>query len=121
MKIIGLRYSNIMEENDYKKFNSFQNNPFLRKWNFWSYIDARDVAQACLLSVKSNLRGAHNFIISADDTVMNENNKSLLDKVFPKIKIKGKIGKNTTLLSNKKAKKILKFKPKFSWKNIVNG
>ena len=118
MKIFGLRYSNIMEEHDYKQFKSFQNDPFLRKWNFWGYIDARDVAQACLLAMESKLKGAENFIIAADDTVMEEDNKSLLDKVFPNIQIKGEIGKNKTLLSNEKAKKILGFKPEYSWKNI---
>ena len=118
MKIFGLRYSNIMEEKDYKQFQSFQKDPFLRKWNFWGYIDARDVAQACLLAMESKLKGAENFIIAADDTVMEEDNKSLLDKVFPNIKIKGEIGKNKTLLSNDKAKKILGFKPEYSWKNI---
>ena len=118
MKIFGLRYSNIMEEHDYKQFKSFQNDPFLRKWNFWGYIDARDVAQACLLAMERNLKGADNFIIAADDTVMEEDNKLLLDKVFPNIQIKGEIGKNKTLLSNEKAKKILGFKPEYSWKNI---
>ena len=39
-------------------------------------------------------------------------------KVFPNIQIKGEIGKNKTLLSNDKAKKILGFKPEYSWKNI---
>ena len=119
MKIFGLRYSNIMEEHDYKQFKSFQNNPFLRKWNFWGYIDARDVAQACLLAMESKLKGADHFIIAADDTVMEEDNKSLLDKVFPKINIKGDIGKNKTLLSNEKAKNILGFKPEYSWKNYI--
>jgi len=118
MKIFGLRYSNIMEEHDYKQFNSFQNDPFLRKWNFWGYVDARDVAQACLLAMESKLKGADNFIIAADDTVMNEDNKSLLDKVFPNINIKGDIGQNRTLLSNEKAKRVLGFKPKYSWKNL---
>ena len=118
MKIFGLRYSNIMEEHDYKQFNSFQNDPYLRKWNFWGYVDARDVAQACLLAMESKLKGADNFIIAADDTVMNEDNKSLLDKVFPNINIKGDIGQNRTLLSNEKAKRVLGFKPKYSWKNL---
>ena len=101
-----------------KQFQTFQKDPLLRKWNFWGYIDARDVAQACLLAMESKLKGAENFIIAADDTVMEEDNKSLLDKVFPNIQIKGEIGKNKTLLSNDKAKKILGFKPEYSWKNI---
>ena len=117
MKIIGLRYSNIMEEHDYKQFKSFQNDPYLRKWNLWGYIDSRDVAQACLLAMKSKLKGADNFIIAADDTVMNEDNKSLLDKVFPNINIQEDIGKNKTLLKNEKAKKVLGFNPEYSWKS----
>ena len=64
------------------------------------------------------LKGADNFIISADDTVMNEDNKKLLDTVFPNINIKGEIGKNKTLLNNEKAKKILGFKPEYSWRKI---
>ena len=49
---------------------------------------------------------------------MNEDNKSLLDKVFPNINIKADIGQNRTLLSNEKAKRVLGFKPKYSWKNL---
>lgn len=119
MKIFGLRYSNIMEEEDYKNFQDFQNDPFIRKWNFWGYIDARDVAQACLLALESDLKGADNFIIAANDTVMKEDNKILLDKVFPNINIKGDISKNITLLSIAKAKKILGFLPKHSWKDFI--
>ena len=59
--------------------------------------------------MESKLKGADHFIIAADDTVMKEDNKSLLDKVFPKINIKGDIGKNKTLLNNEKAKSILGF------------
>ena len=51
--------------------------------------------------------------------IRDRNNKSLLEKVFPKINIKGDIGKNKTLLSNEKAKNILGFKPEYSWKNYI--
>jgi len=119
MKIFGLRYSNIMEEKDYESFKDFQEDPYIRKWNFWGYIDARDVGQACLLALESDLKGADNFIIAADDTVMNKTNKELLDVVFPNIKIKGEIGDHQTLLNNSKAKKILGFQPQYSWRNIV--
>ena len=119
MKIFGLRYSNIMEEKDYESFRDFQEDPYIRKWNFWGYIDARDVGQACLLALESDLKGADNFIIAADDTVMNKTNKELLDTVFPNIKIKGELGDHQTLLNNSKAKKILGFQPQYSWRNLV--
>ena len=119
MKIIGLRYSNIMEENDYESFRDFQEDPYVRKWNFWGYIDSRDVGQACLLSLQSDLKGADNFIIAANDTVMEKSNTELLNEVFPNINMKKEVGTNDTLLSIEKAKKILGFNPEYTWKNCV--
>jgi nucleoside-diphosphate-sugar epimerase len=46
LKMIGLRFSNVMEPADYARFPSFDADPALRRWNLWGYIDARDGAQA---------------------------------------------------------------------------
>ena len=103
-----------------KCLTTFKNDPYQRKWNFWGYIDARDVGQACLLALESKLkRVLINFIIAAEDTCMNKGNKELLETVFPNIKIKGDIEEHKTLLNIDKAKKILGFKPEYSWRNIV--
>lgn len=119
MKIFGLRYSNIMEEKDYNHFKSFQKDPLKRKWNLWSYIDSRDVGLACRLALESNQKGAQNFIITANDTVMFTSNKELLDSVFPGVIVKKKYSKHETLLNNKKAKNILGFEPQYSWRKLV--
>lgn len=118
MKIFGLRYSNIMEENDYKNFETFQKDPLKRKWNLWSYIDSRDVGLACRLAFESKQKGAQNFIIAANDTVMVTSNKELLDSVFPGVIVKKKYSKHETLLSNQKAKNILGFEPQYSWRKL---
>ena len=118
MKIFGLRYSNIMEENDYKNFETFQKDPLKRKWNLWSYIDSRDVGLACRLAFESKQKGAQNFIITANDTVMVTSNKELLDSVFPGVIVKKQYSKHETLLSNQKAKNILGFEPQYSWRKL---
>ena len=46
LKMIGLRFSNVMEPADYARFPAFDADALLRKWNLWGYIDARDGAQA---------------------------------------------------------------------------
>ena len=46
LKMIGLRFSNVMDPGDYDAFPSYDADPKLRKWNLWGYIDARDGAQA---------------------------------------------------------------------------
>src|ERR1700758_5029291 len=70
LKIIGLRFSNIMEPADYEKFPSFDRDAKIRKWNLWAYIDARDAAQAIRKSIEANIKGAEVFIIANADSVM---------------------------------------------------
>jgi nucleoside-diphosphate-sugar epimerase len=116
MKIIGLRFSNIMEPHDYSRFLGFQDDAQKRKWNFWSYVDARDVAQAVRLSLESNIKGAEVFIIANADTVMERDNESLLKEVFPTVPHKRSFGPHETLLAIEKARKMLGYEPKYSWR-----
>src|SRR5258705_9429082 len=83
LKIIGLRFSNIMEPHDYARFPGFQDDARKRKWNCWGYIDARDAAQAIRLSLESSIKGADVFIIANADTVMERDNQSLLARRNP--------------------------------------
>ena len=52
LKMIGLRFSNVMDPDDYAAFPGFDADPQLRKWNLWGYIDARDGAQAVRLALE---------------------------------------------------------------------
>ena len=58
LKIIGLRFSNVMEPQDYARFPGFDNDPRSRHCNLWTYIDARDAAQAIRLALEAKLNGA---------------------------------------------------------------
>jgi nucleoside-diphosphate-sugar epimerase len=115
-KIIGLRFSNIMEPHDYSRVPGFQDDAQKRKWNFWSYVDARDAAQAVRLSLESNIKGTEVFIIANADTVMERDNNSLLKEVFPSVPHKRSFGSHETLLAIDKARKILGYEPKYSWR-----
>lgn len=48
---VGLRLSNVHVEADYAFVPGYQDDPHLRKWNLWGYVDARDAAQACRLAL----------------------------------------------------------------------
>ncbi len=114
---VGLRFSNIMEPHDYERFASFASDPNLRKWNLWGYVDARDVAQSCRLGLKADVKGAEAFIIAAADTVMNRPSRELLAEVFPGVPLHGEIEEFETLLSIRKARKLLGYNPQYSWRN----
>jgi nucleoside-diphosphate-sugar epimerase len=117
LKIVGLRFSNVMDPEDYKAFPGFDADPKLRKWNLWGYIDARDGAQAVRRSLEAEFKGFEAFIIANADTVMSRSNASLLAEVFPGVPQKGQISNNGTLLSIDKAKRLLGYVPQYSWRN----
>ncbi|HVW93431.1 MAG TPA: NAD(P)-dependent oxidoreductase, partial [Devosia sp.] len=83
LKIAGLRFSNVMDPEDYQRFPGFDADPRLRKWNLWGYIDARDGAQAVRRAIEADFKGFEAFIIANADTVMSRSNASLLAEVFP--------------------------------------
>jgi nucleoside-diphosphate-sugar epimerase len=115
---VGLRFSNIMEPQDYERFPSFWQDARLRKWNLWSYVDARDVAQSCRLGLEANLTGAEVFIIAAADTVMNRPNAALMAEVFPDVPLRAGTGDFETLLSIDRARARLGYAPAYSWRTL---
>jgi nucleoside-diphosphate-sugar epimerase len=117
MKIIGLRFSNVMELHDYAAFANFEKDAHGRKWNLWSYIDARDAAQAIRRALEAPLKGADVFIIANSDTVMSRPTSELLAEVFPNVPLKKQLGPNETLLSIEKARRLLGYEPQHSWRD----
>jgi len=118
-KMIGLRFSNVMEPSDYARFPSFDSDPHLRKWNLWAYIDSRDAAQAVRKALETPAKGFDVFIIANADTVMRRPNMELLKVCFPEVPIKKKFEPNETLLSIDKAQRLLGYEPLHSWRNEI--
>ena len=121
MKIIGLRFSNVMLPADYQRFPSFEDDPASRKWNLWAYIDARDASQAVRKAMEADLTGADIFIIANADTVMTRPVADLVAEFYPGVPWKHEVGPHDTLLSIDKARRVLGYEPEFSWRSEVAG
>lgn len=120
LKIIGLRFSNVMEPQDYAAFPAFDADPSLRKWNLWSYIDARDGAQAVRLALEYPNLGFEVFIIANADTVMaTRTSESLAAEVYPGVPVLHELGEHETLLSIDKAGRLLGYRPRHSWRDEI--
>ncbi len=117
LKMIGLRFSNVTEPADYDAFPSFDRDPALRKWNLWSYIDARDGAQAVRRALEHKATGMDVFIVANADTVMSRPNDELIAAVFPDVPRKRPVGAHETLLSIDKARRVLGYEPRHSWRD----
>jgi UDP-glucose 4-epimerase len=117
LKIIALRFSNVMDPEDYARFPEFEADAMLRKWNLWGYVDGRDGAQAVLKALELPTTGFDRFIIAAADTVMTTPNAALVAAVFPGVPVRGDLGVNRTLLSIDKARRLLGYDPQHSWRD----
>jgi nucleoside-diphosphate-sugar epimerase len=119
MKIIGLRFSNVMLTSDYAEFPEFDHEPARRKWNLWSYIDARDGAQAVRKALEAPLTGAEVFIIASPDTVMSRPITELVAEFFPGVPWHREIGPHDAAFSIDKARRLLGYDPQYSWRSEV--
>ena len=118
LKMIGLRFSNVMEPADYARFPAFNDDPASRKWNLWGYIDARDGAQAVRLALESDLTGTEIFVIANADTVMSRPNAALVREFYPDVEVRGDLGEHKTLLSIEKARRLLGYQPAYGWRDV---
>lgn len=116
-KIVGLRFSNVMEPADYAAFPSFEDDPMTRKWNAWGYIDARDGAQAVRKALEADLTGYDVFIIANADTCMTTPSADLVAAVFPGVPLRRPVTGTETLLSIDKARRVLGYEPTHSWRD----
>lgn len=116
LSISALRFSNVMNPEDYAAFPAFDEDASLRKWNLWGYIDARDGAQAIERALTVGKPGFEQYIIAAADTVMSRPNAELVPEVFPDVPLRGDLGVNDTLFSIEKARRELGYDPQHSWR-----
>jgi nucleoside-diphosphate-sugar epimerase len=120
LKMIGLRFSNVMEPEDYSRFPSFDADASLRSWNLWGYIDARDGAQAVRLALDYDFTGTEVFIIANADTVMTRPSADLAGEVFPGVPVTRVLHGNETMLSIEKARRVLGYEPVHNWRDSAD-
>ena len=83
----------------------------------------RDLAEAIyLLVINENINGFYCHSICSDDiTTSGKNSKELVDFIFPGIEWKGDNSYLSepfkTILNNESIKRLINWKPKYSWKN----
>jgi nucleoside-diphosphate-sugar epimerase len=117
--VLGLRFSNIMEREDYAAFPAFWEDPQRRRWNLWSYVDESHVAQSCRLALEADVAGAEAFVIAAADTVMRQPSRELMAEAFPGVPLRGALDEHGTLLAIDKARQMLGYEPAFTWRELL--
>jgi nucleoside-diphosphate-sugar epimerase len=117
---IGLRFSNIMEPTDYEAFPSFWDDPLIRKWNLWGYVDVRDVTKSVRLALDASTNGSEIAIVAAADTVMTRPSAELMAEVYPGVPLRRNVEGRETLLAIDRARALLGYEPDHSWQESVS-
>jgi nucleoside-diphosphate-sugar epimerase len=120
LAMVGLRFSNVMDPDDYARFPAFDADPRSRSWNLWGYIDGRDGAQAVRRALEycaAGHTGVEVFVIANADTVMSRPSAELAAEVFPDVPVTRPLGEHETLLSIDKARRVLGYAPEHSWRD----
>lgn len=118
--IYALRIGNVIEPHEYELFPKWFADPGFRKRIAWSYIDARDLGQMTALAIEKDGLGFQIFNAANDDTSSDLPTRELLERFYPGVPLKHDLGEFETLLSNRKARDVLGFRPQHSWRQYVN-
>jgi nucleoside-diphosphate-sugar epimerase len=85
--------------------------------NLWSYIDTRDVAQACRLALEAEITGHEAMFIAAPNTFMKTPTRDLLRECFSETVISPELTGHSSLLSSAKAERMLGFAAEHTWES----
>lgn len=118
---VGLRFAYVMGDE-----NAYQHLAYIRDRDdaykiaaLWAYVDARDTAQICRLSLEADIQGAEVFNVGAAETMMKIPTRELLAKTFPDAEIRGNLGEFETIFSIEKARRMLGYAPKYTWHQYI--
>lgn len=117
--IVGLRLSNVMVRADYAGFAAFQDDPHLRRWNLWGYVDESHVAEGVRRALEAGISGAHVVNLAAPDTVMERPSRELMAEVFPGVEVDAAIAGRDSLIDISRARELLGYDPQFSWRSVA--
>jgi nucleoside-diphosphate-sugar epimerase len=117
LSMIGLRFSNVMRVADYARFPAFTEAE--RRFNLWSYIDARDGAQAVEKALAYDVPGMEVFVIASPDIVLDGDVNELIVERFGDVPRKRELGAQESPLGIDKARRLLGYDPQHSWRQEV--
>lgn len=120
--IYGLRINNVIEPQEYtENFPAFIENPALRRRNIFAYIDARDLGHMVDCCLKTDGLGNEVFNVSNDDMSVGITSHEVIKRFYQGVEVRGEMGPNETFFSNKKAKELVGFRPKHSWRDVLEA
>lgn len=114
--VVSLRFPGINFDPTFSTVQERMNNPQARMSGFWSYVDARDAAEACLLALAFDRPGHHIFNVAARTSSMREPTDELLRQFLQTVKKRRpELDGNWSGVDSGKAERELGFRAQHVW------
>ena len=118
--IYGLRINNVIEPHEYAaKFPAFIEDPALRRRNIFAYIDARDLGHMVECCLRTDGLGYEVFNVSNDDTSVGITSAEVYERFYDGVELRRELGEYETFYANDKAKRLVGFAPRHSWRDVL--
>lgn len=118
--IYALRINNVIEPHEYaQNFPAFMADPALRRRNIFAYIDARDLGQMVDCCLRTDGLGYQVFNVSNDDMSVGITTDEVIARFYPGVPVTRQMGENETFYANDKAKRMVGFQPRHSWRDVL--
>lgn len=118
--IYGLRINNVIEPHEYAiNFPAFMDDPALRRRNIFAYIDARDLGHMVDQCLKTDGLGYEVFNVANDDLSVGITSQAVIDRFYQGVPQKRAMAPNESFYDNTKAKRLVGFVPKHSWRDVL--
>jgi nucleoside-diphosphate-sugar epimerase len=118
--IYGLRINNVIEPHEYAtKFPAFIADPSLRRRNIFAYIDARDLGHMVDRCLHTDGLGYEVFNVSNDDTSVGITSAEVCEHFYAGVEQRRPLGAYETFYANDKAKRLVGFAPRHSWRQAL--
>jgi nucleoside-diphosphate-sugar epimerase len=120
--IYGLRINNVIEPHEYaENFPAYMKDPGLRRRNIFAYIDARDLGQMVDCCLRTDGLGYQVFNVSNDDMSVGLTSDEVIARFYGGVEQRAPMGRNETFYSSAKAKKMVGFAPRHSWRDVLGA
>jgi nucleoside-diphosphate-sugar epimerase len=118
--ISSLRLPGINFDPEFRLIKERLSNPRYRLPGFWTYIDARDAAEACRLCLQRAPPGHTIFNVAAPTSNMREPTDELLQQYLPAVKkSQSRLAGNWSGMDSSKAERMLGFRAQHVWERYI--
>jgi nucleoside-diphosphate-sugar epimerase len=118
--VYGLRINNVIEPHEYAElFPPFLEDPGLRRRNVFAYIDARDLGQLVERCLEVDGLGYEVFNVANADMSVAATTDEVRGGFYRGVEVRKELGRDETLYSIDKARRLLGFEPQHSWRDVL--